>query len=276
MTELILKTGERIIPEQFESKEEYLLYLRHLFAYEFAKDNISKNSFVLEVGCGEGYGTSLISQNVKKIIGLDIDRNTIAHALKKYGAENCVFRIYDGVKIPYEDNYFDAVISFQAIEHIRDDINYISEIYRVLKRNGIFIITTPNKTYRLSLYQKPWNKFHIREYYPHELKNILKNKFSDIKMYGIYGSEEVQLIEIERVKKIKQDISIRSLIPKNFKKLIPVQVKSVIIEILMRITQIDKSNKNDMDILNKYNLMDCYMIKNNLKNSLDLLGICKK
>lgn len=63
MTELILKTGKRIIPEQFESKKEYLLYLRHLFAYEFAKDNISKNSFVLEVGCGEGYGTSLISRS---------------------------------------------------------------------------------------------------------------------------------------------------------------------------------------------------------------------
>ena len=80
MAELISKTTERIIPEKFGSKEEYLLYLRHLFAYGFAIDNISKSSFVLEVGCGEGYGTSLFSKHVVKIVGLDVDKTTIENA----------------------------------------------------------------------------------------------------------------------------------------------------------------------------------------------------
>jgi len=82
MIDSILKKGGRVIPGSFKSREEYLVYLRHLFAYEFAKSMIPENSFVLEVGCGEGYGTNLLSQHVRKIIGLDIDKKTITHASK--------------------------------------------------------------------------------------------------------------------------------------------------------------------------------------------------
>lgn len=133
MSEIKERTDERIIPENFRSKEEYLLYLRHLYAYEFAKNNVSQNSFVLEIGCGEGYGTSLLSQNIFKIIGLDVDEGTIAKASRKYESEKCVFRVYDGVSIPYGNDTFDIIISFQVIEHIQDVTKYISEIYRVLK-----------------------------------------------------------------------------------------------------------------------------------------------
>jgi len=266
---MITKNGERIIPEEFNSKEEYLLYLRHLFAYEFAKDTISENSFVLEVGCGEGYGTNLLSQHSGKIIGLDVDKDTIAHSSGKYGAENCLFRTYDGVKIPYEDNTFDTVVSFQVIEHIQDDINYVSEIYRVLKRNGIFILTTPNRTNRLKPGQKPWNRFHIREYYPEELEKILNNKFYDVKMWGIRGNEEVQRIEMER---LKQHISIISLDPLNIRKLIPKPLK----KFLKKINHKEHSAKDDENFLNKYDLKNYYLIKSDVRESLDLLGICKK
>lgn len=269
MMAIITKTGERIIPEEFKSKEEYLLYLRHLFAYELAKEKISKNSFVLEVGCGEGYGTKLLSQSVGKIIGLDVDKNTIAHCSGKYGAENCLFSAYDGVIIPYDDSTFDAVVSFQVIEHIQDDINYISEIYRVLKGNGVFILTTPNRTNRLKPGQKPWNKFHIREYYPEELEKILNNKFYDIKIWGIRGNDEVQRIEMAR---LKQHIKIISLDPFNLRKLIPKPLKTI----LRKINHKEHSAKNDEDFLNKFDLKNFYVIKSNIRESLDLLGICKK
>jgi SAM-dependent methyltransferase len=273
MIQLISKTAERVRPEKFESKEEYLIFLRHLFVYEFVKGKILKNSFVLEIGCGEGYGTNLLSQNVAKIIALDVDKNTIAHASEKYGSENSVFRVYDGAKIPYENNTFDAVISFQVIEHIQDDTNYVSEIHRVLKTNGIFILTTPNRTYRLKPGQKPWNRFHIREYYPHELENILKNKFPDVKVWGIRGSDEIQRIEIKRV---KQNLSIISFDPLNLRKLIPESLKSVIIKILNGIVRRNQRSKNDRGFLNRYSVKDYYVIKNNVRDSLDLLGICKK
>ena len=273
MTGLISKTGGRVIPEHFESKEEYLVYLRHLFAYEFAKDTLLKNSCVLEVGCGEGYGTNLLSQHVRKIIGLDVDKNTIAQASRKYCSESCVFEVYDGVRIPYNDNTFDAVVSFQVIEHLQDDINYVSEVYRVLKEHGSFVLTTPNRTYRLKPGQQPWNRFHVREYDPHEFENILHSKFSDVTVWGIRGNEEVQKIEIERV---KQGLSIISFDFLNFRKLIPELLKPIVIKVLRKTTRRNQKSKNDGDFLNRYSSKDFYVIRDNVRNSLDLLGICRK
>lgn len=273
MYTLISKTGERIIPENFESREEYLLWLRHLFAYKFTQDITSKDSFVLEVGCGEGYGTSFLSQNVAKIIGLDIDNKTILHASKKYGSGNCIFKLYDGRNIPYNDNTFDVVISFHVIEHIRDDINYISEIYRVLKKKGVLIITTPNRAYRLKLGQKPFNRFHVREYYLQELEKILKNKFSDVKLWGIRGTEDVNKMEIDRINKIRRIISLDRF---NFRRLIPESIKILIINILKTKILINNDSKNSISFRNKYSLANYYIIKDHIEESLELLGICNK
>ena len=165
------------------------------------------------------------------------------------------------------------MISFQVIEHLQDDMHYVSEIYRVLRERGSFILTTPNRTFRLKPGQKPWNRFHVREYYPHELENTLKSKFSDVKVWGICGNEEVQEFEIERVRQI---LSIISFDPLNFRRLIPKPLEPVIIKSLRKITRRDQKSTNGEDFLNKYVLEDFYVVKNNVRNSLDLLGICRK
>jgi len=239
-----LKSCGRILPEGFKSKEEYLLYLRHLFPYDFAKDKLQKSSFVLDVGCGEGYGTDLLSKYVSRIIGIDVDRNIIKHASDKYKSKNCSFKTYDGIKIPYKDNTFNAVVSFQVVEHISDDAGYISEVYRVLKKNGIFIVTTPNRTYRLMPNQRPWNTSHIREYHHSGFEKLLKNKFSDVNVWGIRGNEEVQRIEIRRVR------GILSGTPKRIEK--------------------------DTDFTKKYKITDYHITEKHVDDNLDLIGICKK
>jgi 2-polyprenyl-3-methyl-5-hydroxy-6-metoxy-1,4-benzoquinol methylase len=66
-----------------------------------------------------------------------------------------------------QDNAFDVVVSFQVIEHIRNDRQYIKEIYRVLKPGGKALITTPN--IKMSLSRNPW---HIREYTAVELSDL--------------------------------------------------------------------------------------------------------
>ncbi len=258
MIKLLPNTGERIIPEYYlRSKEEYLVYLRHLFAYEFAKTKLSKENYVLEIGCGEGYGTNILSQQVSNIIGLDVCEDTIGYASEKYKSNNLLFEKYDGIKLPYPDETFDVVISFQVIEHIPDDLNYISEIYRVLKKGGIFICTTVNKNG-----EKLSTPFHVREYHPHDLENILKTKFSDVLLWGIRGDIEIQKIEEKRIKRgiIRTSFDI-------FKKFIPKPIKRII-------RNLKYSNK---DFTNKYNSKNYYIITEDIENcSLDLLGICKK
>ena len=273
MTQILSKSSLRIIPGTYESREEYLLYLRHIFAYEFAKDQISKNSSVLEMGCGEGYGTSLLSAQVTEITGLDVDENAVNHAQNKYGSSNCKFTWYDGRKIPFQDNSFDAVISFQVIEHVQDDKNFVAEIYRVLKNKGIFIVTTPNSTLRLKPGQKPWNKFHLREYSPDHLKDLLKSQFPDATVWGIRASEEVQQIELERV---KNSLKIASYDPLNLRRLFPDSVKQMFRKSLRSLSKKNSGTADKKDFLDNYTLKDYFVIKSDVNNSLDLISILKK
>lgn len=263
-------TGERIRPDNFQSTEDYILWLRHLFAYTFVEKKILNDHIVLEVGCGEGYGTSIISKNSFKTIGLDVDKKTILHATKRYKTTKCIFKHYDGVNIPYCDNTFDVIISFQVIEHIEADINFISEIYRVLKKNGLFFVTTPNKTYRLKPNQKPWNRYHKREYDSGQLKKVLLNDFSDIKVYGIKGCTEIQKIENDRIKKI---LYITYLDVLHLRSYIPEFLKYIVLKFLNCVI-FNNSVDNYSEI--NFTLNNYCIIKNNIEESLDLIGICRK
>ena len=267
MTELISNTGERTIPEKWrETKEGYLLLLRLQFAYEYALTKIPDNSYVLEVGCGDGYGTRMLSEKTKKIIGIDVDKQAIEEAKNKYGTDKCVFQVYDGQELPYSNDTFDAIASFQVIEHVNDDKGFVSEINRVLKKGGIFMVTTPNKTYRLKKGQKPFNPFHVREYYPEELEELLRTAFKNVEMCGIRGTEVVQKIEVSRV----QNPGLNRII--NLRKIVPEPLKPFAIKLI----KIIKKTNPKRDFLEKFKTSDYYVIKDNLSESLDLLGICRK
>ena len=270
---ILTKTSERVIPENFKSKEDYLIFLKHLLAYEFAKNKISKKGIVLEVGSGEGYGTSLLSKKVKKIIGLDVDKKIVIHSSEKYGSENCIFKDYNGYKLPFNKKTFDAVVSFQVIEHIQDDKNYVSEIFRVLKKSGIFILTTPNRKYRLKDGQKPWNRLHIREYNAKTFETILKSKFQNVKVLGVKGDDIAQKIETGRVKRLSRLVA---LDPLDLRRYIPTKIKNRAIKAIKLLSKSKKNNEVENDYLNNYSLKNFFIIKENLNESLDLLGVCEK
>lgn len=271
MRRQIIKTGERILPERIESEEEYAIYLRHLFAYEFAKDLVPKDGYILEVGCGEGYGVSLLSQKVRKIVGLDVDKKTVSCALSKYETRNASFQLYAGKDIPYEDATFDGVVSFQVVEHIKNDVNYIAEIFRVLKKGGIFIVSTPNKSCRLRPNQKPWNRFHIREYNPFELESLLRTKFSDVKIFGLKGNEEINKAELKR---IKRNLRIISFDPLNIRRLIPISIEARILRVMRRIVK--GRNKTKIGFGMKYSINDFSLAAEDVEHGLDLIGVGRK
>ena len=85
-----------------------------------------------------------------------------------------------------EDNSFDTVISFQVIEHIQDDTQYISEIERILRPGGVALITTPN--IKMTLTRNPW---HVREYTSEELNRLCRKYFSQVDVLGISGNSKV-------------------------------------------------------------------------------------
>ena len=101
---------------------------------------------VLDAACGTGYGTEILAKaGAKKVFGIDIDYKSIQYAENKFGHSTIEFRQGDVANLPFPKETFDLVISFETIEHVTDDSRTISEFWRVLKKEGKLIISTPNQ-----------------------------------------------------------------------------------------------------------------------------------
>lgn len=169
-------TGERMIP-QYNKGE--LIYLEHISRYYFAKQFI-KNKIVLDIACGSGYGTNYLFQSgAKKVIGIDISNETIAYCQRKYKNKNISFLQGNIEKpLPFSTNEFDVIVSMETIEHLHNQKSFLNECKRILKKNGILIISTPN-----ALVYPKGNKFHINEFTPKEFKKILLRYFKYVELF---------------------------------------------------------------------------------------------
>lgn len=162
-------TGERL--ETFVHTRDTI---EHLHRYAVVSSYI-KDKVVLDIASGEGYGSNLMSKEASFVYGIDIDEATIQAAKAKYKKENLNFLSGSTSKIPLENNSIDVVVSFETIEHHDEHDQMIVEVKRVLKPNGIFILSTPDKLY-YSDKRGYNNKFHVKELYKHEFE-VLINKY---------------------------------------------------------------------------------------------------
>lgn len=198
-------TSERLIEDYYrDSEENYLIYLFHMAAYEFAKPH-TEGKVVLDFGCGSGYGAHHLSSHVAKIVGVDVDQAAVDYAVSRYQAPNLSYDCVspaDVEPLPFDDATFDTVISFQVIEHVGDTDSYLSEIFRVLKPGGVFICTTPDRSTRLLPGQKPWNMWHLKEYSQEQFHELLVPHFADTKVFQQGGKPGVIDIEIKRARKV--------------------------------------------------------------------------
>lgn len=160
--------------------ENNYVFQRCLKAYYEAKDIVKGN--VLEIGTGEGYGVKEIAPHVDKLTTIDQFESDVDFSQ----FDNTEFIKMTVPKLNFEDETFDAVFSFQVIEHIDNDSEYLKEISRVLKKGGKFICTTPN--IKTTLSRNPW---HFREYKKEELKDLMLNFFSSVDTRGVHGNEKV-------------------------------------------------------------------------------------
>lgn len=139
---------------------------------------------LLEVGCGEGRGVRLLMPSVTSYTAID----KIASAVEELNLKFPSGKFVAGnlPPLPFPDASFDSAVSFQVIEHIRDDRAFLKEIHRVLRPGGVALITTPNRP--MSLSRNPW---HVREYTPAELTTLASAIFPSVEMKGISGNDKV-------------------------------------------------------------------------------------
>lgn len=170
---------ERIIPAETPAG----IVALHLKRYQFALKHITGH-FVLDVACGAGYGASYLAESGIHVIGADIDRQALSYAKKHYcGPKNLTFIQADGMRAAFADCQFDAICSFETIEHLADVHLFLREVKRMLIPGGIFIISTP-RVLHSNLH--PTNPYHYREWSPADFKGLLCSYFKSVELFGQY------------------------------------------------------------------------------------------
>ena len=152
-------------------------YHRYLFALRFCEGRD-----VLDVGSGEGYGSALLAQVARSVVGVDIDESSVAFAARSYMRDNLSFRTGSALALPLEDSSVDAVICFETIEHLSEHAVFLGEVTRVLRPRGILVASTPdNGVYS----EAPGNQnpFHVRELNREEFLAIIRAEFSHVRMF---------------------------------------------------------------------------------------------
>lgn len=188
-------TGERL---------ETFIYTRdaidHLHRYAIVREYV-KNKNVLDIASGEGYGSNLISEIASTVIGVDIDEESIKKASLKYKKNNLTFKVGRADLIPVDDNSIDVVVSFETLEHHDKHQEMFLEIKRVLKSDGIVIMSTPDKLYYTDK-RNFKNEFHVKELYKSEFIDLISTNFKNYQLLNQSYINGTSLIQEEDENKI--------------------------------------------------------------------------
>jgi ubiquinone/menaquinone biosynthesis C-methylase UbiE len=171
-------TGERFVPG---TRGE--IWIEHWHRYHFASRWV-KGAKVLDLACGEGYGSALLARHADSVTGIDVSRQAIDHAQRAYGKlRNARFALGSATAIPAPDASFDVAISFETLEHIHEQEEFLAELQRVLKPDGVLIISCPNKA-EYTDKRGTQNEFHVKELYRPELDAVVRKRFPHATWYG--------------------------------------------------------------------------------------------
>lgn len=177
-------TGERFVPGVAGNTA-----LEHLHRYVLAQ-LLAPGKRVLDVACGEGYGTRLLAERAASAIGIDLDADAVAHARIKYSQANLEFQQGDCTHLPLTDASIDLAVSFETLEHHAKHEAMLAELRRILAPDGVLLISTPDRRH-YSDERSYANPFHVHELYADEFRQLILSYFPHATFYGqrvVYGS----------------------------------------------------------------------------------------
>lgn len=177
-------TGERFTTDQHGDIE-----LEHLHRYICAS-KLASGKDVLDIASGEGYGAAILAERARSVVGVDISDEAVKHAQQRYAGENLSYRTGSATAIPLPDASIDLVVSFETIEHHDRHDAMIAEIKRVLRPDGVLIMSSPDKRV-YSLLPNYTNPYHVKELTRDEFDALIRGRFANVDLYGqrvIYAS----------------------------------------------------------------------------------------
>jgi len=181
-------TGERTLPDV---PAENYWFRRHLAVYEWIGARVA-GLRVLDMACGEGYGSEVLWRSAAAVIGVDANPEAHEHARLRYPRQDLRFE-RGAVETYGEPASFDAVVFLQTIEHVRDPVAVLEHFRTLLAPGGVAFISTPNVlTLAGPGRQKSGNPWHIREYRALEFEALCRSVFGQVELLGLFHARKLR------------------------------------------------------------------------------------
>jgi SAM-dependent methyltransferase len=185
-------TGERTLPDV---PAENYWYRRHLAVYEWIGARVC-GLRVLDMACGEGYGSEVLSRSAASVLGVDANPDAYEHARLRYRRQNLRFE-RGMVELHGEPGAYDAVVFLQTIEHVMDPAGVLRHFRRLLAPGGVVYVSTPNVlTLAPAGAAKSSNPWHIREYRASEFEALCRGVFDDVSVLGVFHARKLRAHEL--------------------------------------------------------------------------------
>lgn len=153
----------------------------HRSRYRFAQKYVPGKR-VLEIACGTGFGAGMLADaGALSVVGADVSEDVVAAARRERSRPGVEFLRADGTALPFPDGTFDLATSFETVEHIPQYEEFIRELRRVTRPGGGLILSTPNA---LITSQYPRNPYHVHEFVPEGLRDLLARHYRKVELFG--------------------------------------------------------------------------------------------
>src|SRR5690349_12913406 len=180
-------TGERTLPDV---PEENYWFRRHLAVYEWIADRVWGRR-VVDLACGEGYGSQVLSRTAARVIGVDANPEAFEHARLKYTTDTVTF---ERDMIERWTGDVDCVVFLQTIEHVQDPDAVLEHLREVIGPGGVAFISTPNLlTLAPEGAEKSENPWHIKEYRAAEFRELCANHFAHVDLFGLFHARKLAI-----------------------------------------------------------------------------------
>jgi ubiquinone/menaquinone biosynthesis C-methylase UbiE len=197
-------TGERLVPG--------IPRLENMITEELARLSFVRSRFpdkvILDAGSGLGHGSLLIAENgARWVLGVDISEEAVDYAAENYLRGNLAFGVADCTRLGVKDESFDMVCSLELIEHLVKPDRYLAEVCRVLKPQGLYFMSTPNREVSSRPDGRASWAFHEREYALEELRELLETYFREVEIWGtsvpVYDQHPIRAVTKSPLSQIK-------------------------------------------------------------------------
>ena len=168
----------------------------HLAPYRYALPYVAGKE-VLEVGCNWGYGSHVLAEQARHVVGFDLNPTFVSYGSQHLASNNLRLMVHDASSpFPFPGESFDIVFSSEVIEHVANFSNCIREMHRVLRPDGMLILKTPNLAFA-----RRWhalNPYHLKVFLPDELEDLLVEYFGEVEIRGFDERYEHSLRRVEK------------------------------------------------------------------------------